>query len=312
MDNVCHTLVGAALARTGLKRRTALASSTMMIGANFPDIDIFSAALGPGSTIEYRRGITHGLLALAVLPFVLAALMLLWNRVTVSRRVDSDGKVVPRQILLLSAISIWTHPTLDWMNSYGMRWLMPFDGTWFYGDSLFIVDPWLWIALGVGVLLSRRRERADAANPWKPARIAVGASVAYIIAMMGLQNVAEGIARENLAGTGRDREKLVVTASPANPLWWRVHADDGARYTMGHVKLYAGRLDLEPETLDKGAGDPRVVRALRDESDHPFLDWARLPFYRVAETPEGTVVRVTDARYGAAMAIPVTPKPPKQ
>ena len=33
---------------------------------------------------------------------------------------------------------------------------MPFDGTWFYGDSLFIVDPWLWLLLGTGWLIGRR------------------------------------------------------------------------------------------------------------------------------------------------------------
>jgi hypothetical protein len=31
MDNVCHTLVGAALAEAGLKRRTALGTATLII-----------------------------------------------------------------------------------------------------------------------------------------------------------------------------------------------------------------------------------------------------------------------------------------
>ena len=83
------------------------------------------------------------------LPFVLTGLVLLWDRY----RRRGKKRAVPREILLLSALSIWTHPTLDWMNSYGMRWLMPFDGTWFYGDSLFIVDPWLLIVLGLGFVL---------------------------------------------------------------------------------------------------------------------------------------------------------------
>ena len=37
---------------------------------------------------------------------------------------------------------------LDWLNTYGVRLLMPFDGRWFYGDALFIVDPWVWLLLG--------------------------------------------------------------------------------------------------------------------------------------------------------------------
>jgi len=40
------------------------------------------------------------------------------------------------------------------MNTYGVRLLMPFDGRWFYGDALFIVDPWIWLALGGALLLA--------------------------------------------------------------------------------------------------------------------------------------------------------------
>ena len=83
MDNICHTLVGAALARTGLRRRTPLASATMMIGANFPDIDVLSVAFG--NSLAFRRGLTHGIPALIVSPFVLTGLILLWDRYQIGR-----------------------------------------------------------------------------------------------------------------------------------------------------------------------------------------------------------------------------------
>ena len=301
VDNICHTLAGAALARTGLRNRTALASATMMIGANFPDIDIVAAAFGRAT--EFRRGWTHGILALVVLPFVLTGLMMLWDRY--ARR--GRDPAVPKQLLLLSALSILTHPTLDWMNSYGLRWLMPFDGTWFYGDSLFIVDPYLLVVLGAGVWFSRHRERTGSANPWKPARIAVGVASTYIVAMLGLQHYAEGFARRELAGTGLDRQKLVVTAAPGNPLAWRVHADDGERYSTGSVAVLPLRLSVNPGTLEKGADHVAVAAATRHPLAGPFLDWARLPFFRVEETQGGTLVRITDARYGASITVPVIP-----
>ena len=37
MDNLCHTLVGAALGEAGLKRRTRFGSATLMIASNLPD-----------------------------------------------------------------------------------------------------------------------------------------------------------------------------------------------------------------------------------------------------------------------------------
>src|SRR5688500_14179102 len=134
LDNLTHTLVGAALAEAGLKKRTALGAATLMIGANFPDIDVL-ALFFPGS-IDVRRGATHGFPALAILPFVLAWLMKSYDR---NVRLRRDPTAMPadfRQLALLSALAIWTHPTLDYMNTYGMRWLMPFVNKWFYADGL--------------------------------------------------------------------------------------------------------------------------------------------------------------------------------
>ncbi len=50
---------------------------------------------------------------------------------------------------------------LDFLNVYGVRWLMPFDATWFYGDILYIADPWMW-AIMAGALLFARRKRPSA------------------------------------------------------------------------------------------------------------------------------------------------------
>ncbi len=32
------------------------------------------------------------------------------------------------------------------------RLLMPFNDTWFYGDTLFIIDPWVWLLAGAEVM----------------------------------------------------------------------------------------------------------------------------------------------------------------
>ena len=60
----------------------------------------------------------------------------------------------PKWLLILSFIAILTHPSLDWLNNYGVRLLMPVSDRWFYGDAVFIVDPWLWGILAAGVMLA--------------------------------------------------------------------------------------------------------------------------------------------------------------
>ena len=152
MDPLTHTLVGASLASTRLGEKTPLATAALVIGANAPDIDVFAYALDGDFAIGFRRGWTHGILALVVLPFILTGVLLLFDRF-VRRKPDAPASV--HWLVPLSVIAILTHPFLDWLNNYGMRWLMPFDGTWFYGDSVFIMDPWLWLILGCGWLLGR-------------------------------------------------------------------------------------------------------------------------------------------------------------
>ena len=39
---------------------------------------------------------------------------------------------------------------------------MPFDDAWSYGDALFIIDPWLWLALGGAAALGGARTRGAA------------------------------------------------------------------------------------------------------------------------------------------------------
>jgi inner membrane protein len=303
LDNICHTLVGATLAQTGLKRRTGLATATLMIGANFPDIDVVSIPFGRAT--EFRRGWTHGVLALVVLPFVLTAIMVAWDKYQRRTQATERPPVVPRELLLLSAISILTHPTLDWMNSYGLRWLMPFNGRWFYGDSLFIIDPYLLLVLGLGVWLSRRYERRQHPHPWRPARGALALAGAYIVGMIGLHATAEKVTRRELSESGQAIHRLIVTPMPADPVHWSVYADDGARYSRYMVSLAPGKTGLTvwQPPIEKHADDPAAVEAARTERGRRFLNWARLPYYQVMKDVTGTSVEIIDARYGASVNV---------
>src|SRR5262245_50205404 len=103
--------------------------------------------------LSFRRGVTHGVAALAILPFVVAGLMIAWDRTVRARRAPDSEPASFGELLPLAFLALLTHPVLDWMNTYGMRWWLPFDGRWSYGDSLFIVDPWLWLLLGGAVAL---------------------------------------------------------------------------------------------------------------------------------------------------------------
>lgn len=159
MDNLAHTLAGLTLAEAGLGRRSARATLTLAIAANLPDIDGLAMLGGTDFALWFRRGWTHGAPALVLLPIVLTAVMLLPD----ARR-PREQRANPKVLLALAYLGVLTHPVLDWMNTYGVRLLMPFDGRWFYGDALLIVDPWLWLLGAAAVVVGRSHSKPGLAT----------------------------------------------------------------------------------------------------------------------------------------------------
>ncbi|HXG57146.1 MAG TPA: metal-dependent hydrolase [Vicinamibacterales bacterium] len=165
MDNVCHTLVGVAAARAGLNTKTRLATVTLAVAANLPDIDVLVFATDIPS-VAFRRGWTHGPVAHVLLPIALAGVM--W--VVAGRIRPASPHRSFRWLLALSFIGVGTHIFLDYLNNYGVRLLMPFSERWFYGDAVFIVDVWLWGMLGIGALLARGGRTRLRGSAWWPLR----------------------------------------------------------------------------------------------------------------------------------------------
>lgn len=56
MDPLAHTLFGATLAETGLKRLSRYATPTLLIGANLPDIDAVATAFGRDTSLYVDPG----------------------------------------------------------------------------------------------------------------------------------------------------------------------------------------------------------------------------------------------------------------
>ncbi|HSA56366.1 MAG TPA: metal-dependent hydrolase [Gemmatimonadaceae bacterium] len=299
MDNLCHTLVGAALAEAGLKRRTTLGAATLMIGANLPDIDVLAVPFG--YDLAFRRGLTHGLPALLVLPLVLTGLMLAWHRVR-PRRDAAPPRAGP--LLLLSAVSIATHPVLDWMNTYGMRWFVPFRDGWTYGDALFIIDPWIWIALALGVIVSRRRRRkflyAEHGRIWDriPARIALLAVAAYIVAMIAASRTARSVVSRLLADRGTPVQYLMVDPVPLDPFRRRIVYSDGSRYVFSTFSWRRTPwVSEEIGSIAINRDDPLAQRAASTPEGRRFLGWSRLPFFVIDRRSDSALVHIGDARY---------------
>ena len=294
MDNLTHSLAGALLGQIGLKRLSGRAMPTLIIAANLPDIDAVAAVVGP-SGLALRRGITHGPIALLLLPLVLTALVVAWDR---WRPRPAAPPVRPAALLLLAYIGILSHPALDWLNSYGIRLLEPFSSRLFAGDTLFIIDLWLWIALIAGVWLSLRRERAGRSDATRPAIAAFAAICAYIFANGLITGQAERAATRQLAQDGT--APSLVVASPVPVKFWRREMlwRDETRYGDGRFNLAHGPTGLGPSAPIR-IDDPRLAALATRPDVAAFLFWSRMPI--VVDDEAGRAF-LTDQRFASGSA----------
>lgn len=292
MDNLCHTLVGAAFGEAGLKRRTRFGNATLMIAANLPDLDVLVFATGVPS-VAFRRGWTHGTLAQALLPVALTVVMCAVGRMWPTRGDRAPTRAGP--LLLLSYLGVLSHVALDGLNTYGVRLLMPFGDAWSYGDAVFIIDPWLWLALGAGVWLARRR-RVPA-----PARHALVVAAVYIATMCVTARVARDVVLDAWrTARGAESRSLMVGPTPVTPFRRQVIVDTGAHYETGTFAWLPTRVTFDPAIVPKHDDDPRVTQAREAASIRGFLVWSRFPYWTFDAVPDGTRVTVSDMRFGGA------------
>ncbi len=308
MDNLCHSLVGAAIGQAGLARRTTLGMSTLVIANNLPDLDVAVFATHT-LAMSFRRGWTHGVLAQAALPIVLTGAMLAYDRLVVQPLTRRDASLRPSapkakagELLLLSYIGVILHVLMDLMNSYGVRLLMPFSGQWFYGDALFIVDPWLSLALGLGWWFSRRRAEVGRDRASRPAVIGVTVAAIYVLLMLASNTIARSAVRDGLERAGRpSATRFMVTPVAVNPFSREVVVDLGDRYEKGNL-WFAPLPHFRPAGfgMPKGLDDPAAQQALQSPLARVFLRWSRFPFVQVDRHTSPPTVWINDYRYANA------------
>mgnify|MGYP002777039434 CR=1 FL=1 len=322
MDNLTHSLAGALLGQMGLKKLTGRAMPTLIIAANIPDIDAYASFLGTyGLTV--RRGITHGPLALLLLPVMLTGLVLLYNRWRPAAQPVHAGK-----LLLLAYIGTLSHPALDWLNSYGIRLLEPFSSTWYAGDTLFIIDVWIWAALIGCFVWSRWREKRGG-NWQRPAWLGFAAISAYIVTnglitakaeALGTAAVAARVQeqpdrklrretwRPNLpssptpAGYGPTVTPELVVANPQPLTFWRRRVAWRGDGLFGSLDYDAVR-DWNGIIFEDGArpinlDHPAFLRVKDRQDVRDYLFWSRMPI--VVILPDGQAF-LADQRFSGGV-----------
>lgn len=271
MDNITHALAGMLLAeavvqlftpetqrpKPGFRRAAWLASA---VANNFPDLDFIYLGITPGKIgyLLHHRGHTHTLVA----ALLLGVLTFFGVRALARRlRAGLDARE-ERAILGLSLAGGWLHIGMDLSNNYGVHPFWPLHDGWFYGDTIFIIEPWFWLLTVPPLLLAAERRAARIALGLIPllgivlawvtpiagvgtaaaltigaalsgfaayrlrsrtrALAAIGASLAVVVVFSTGSRLAKAQMRTAETGLREPAFDFVATPAPANPLCWNV------------------------------------------------------------------------------------------
>ncbi len=327
MDPVAHTLLGAALAETGLKKLSRYAGATLIIGANLPDIDVVAQFWGEDVALYVRRGWSHGILALVILPLLLAGAVWAWHRWRGAQRSDAPPFHLTT-IIALAYLGTWSHPLLDWLNTYGVRLLMPFSDTWYYGDTLFIVDPWFWLLSAAGLVLACNHRGAlvgwallatlasllifsSALAPltvkiiWLSGIIAL-AAVRWRRTLSGIWTARVSLATLTLyVGSAYGLARLAEAKHPGNtnqPRQVQANPMPGNPFAHRTITVYADHYLITEANgikieVPRQTPNAIVQAAMDDESIKGFAHWLRFPHWDVSATDDTWIVEFRDLRY---------------
>ena len=152
MENVTHTLLGIALGhviagrlpRASRKHLTNAVLVTSVLANNAPDLDVVLPSVLGGGQLGYllqHRGYTHTLLAAPLLGLLAAAISFLVFR-------KNLGSWRERLCLIgTGLLGVCLHLLADSWNDYGVHPFWPLDPQWYFGGTIFIVEPLIWFAL---------------------------------------------------------------------------------------------------------------------------------------------------------------------
>jgi inner membrane protein len=321
LEPVTHFLFGANMGRAGLNRKTALATATLTLAAEAPDLDVFSRFGGSAFGLNHHRGFTHSILGTPIVAAaVVAFIYLIWR---LRGRKTRNPNLPPRWGLLFAyaCLAGLSHLLLDFTNNYGVRPFWPFSERWYSADLVFIIDPILLLVLTLGLivpsLFSLIHEeigvRHKSALP--KGRLAATVALIAVVAYWGLRDYEHSRAVAALeARNYQGVNALRVSAYPywVNPFRWYGVVEMPAFFaTMDVDSLNFNSMspEVDPESdmqiHYKPEETPVTLAAKKTYLGRVYLSWAQYPITeteRLADDPVDSsraawLVRFRDLRY---------------
>ena len=298
LEPITHFFTGAVLARAGFNRKSALATGTMTLAAEAPDLDVFWGFKGPVVGFAHHRGFTHSFVGLILVSAMVTGFMyLVW---LLRGRKTNIPNLPPRwgMLFLFAYIAGLSHILLDYTNNYGVRPFWPFSERWYSWDIVFIVEPALYVILIAGLLLPAIFSRHE---PLPRGRTAATLALAGVVALYAVRDY------EHRKTVDALKHQQFESAAPvrvsAYPYYWYLFrwyavVETDRFFATSDVDSRRGQLNRsELELFPKPPETAATLAAKRSFLGRAYLDWAQYPLVTETDSGDDSVVHFKDLRF---------------
>jgi inner membrane protein len=309
LEPITHFLTGVCLGRAGLNRKTALATLTLTLAAEAPDIDILSSFGGRAFGFAHHRGFTHSFLGIPLVAAAVVGLVyLIWR---LRGRKLNNPDLPPRWglLFLYACLAGLSHILLDFTNNYGVRPFWPFWEKWYSWDIVFIFEPVMFGFLLLGLIIppffSLIDSEIGSRHRGPRGKVAATMALAGVVVMWGLRDFEHRRAISALSARTYDgADPLRVSAYPTylNPFQWYGVVETPSFFALAPVNTLVQEVDPEGrlEIRYKPEETPVTLAAKKSYVGRVYLDWAQYPITETEtlDPPEGGyIVRFQDLRF---------------
>jgi inner membrane protein len=276
MDPITHALSGAVIRNFGFKKSAALA--VLVISAVIPDIDFATGFWGDDLMLRYHRGLTHGVLALLVVPM---AIGLIFRK--------KEGGVL--YYWFLATLGYGTHLALDVTNHYGTRLMAPLDWQLVSADLTFVVEPYIIVGFALCILIGYMN--ADRA------RTVTFVTMLALVLYVGVKHHYHEKTEEFLRASMDEHIIETVSPLPNDILRWWFIARNGDEMKTGVADLFTEKIYVH-KTYDISNNDPAIERSKQFEVVKNFLYFAKYPYAEVQAKGNVNVVKWRELSFAYA------------
>ena len=243
MDSLTHIVLGAAIGEAYLGKK--IGRKAMLWGAvadTIPDLDVFaSPCVSNAQQLLVHRGLTHSILFVIVISFILGILFKRWYRY---------ADVSKREWTILFLLGMFTHITIDSFTSYGTGWFEPFSSYRVSFNSIFVADLFYTVPFLICVLIALiAKNKSSRRVKWNRFGLIISSLyLAFTLCNKIYINykMRDGLDKKHIAVTD-----FVTTPTPLNNILWTAYAADSAGFWFGYYSLFDKTNDINYYHVNK-------------------------------------------------------------